>query len=519
MATFNTTIDIKADLTVQDDMVSALCRLWQLERAALETELQLHFRGFKLLPPSDCAMVPFDKNKKHFFDGSQSLYSIWHNSSSIGVFAWLKNNGFDFMPQLFAGRILEDEERNYIDHRLESDYELFQLLRATNVPVKSILAWNNKGHIDEFKVGDLLRIYTRDAPHYQVNNCTTNPINNSAGEQLYCQNPFRDLILGQTDSFSCCSAWHGGQSFGDPSQSSMDELWHGDIANDFRASIIDGSYRYCRKDICPKLVNPEDNLRPFNALDEDIKQAIRLRSGAYSGKYRFLNCGYDYSCNLSCPSCRSELRIATGDEALRLQHIEEQIELTSSDLEEISISGSGDPFGSPFSRAFLNRMSEEKFPQLNVIYLHCNGQQFHAHTWEKLPLFVRERVSMVEISIDAALSDTYELNRRGGSFERLLNNLAFISNLRKNGYIGYLRFSFVVQKNNYIEMPLFVCLSKKYLADSCSFSRLINWGTYSNEDYQDRNIANSEHVLHDHFLSILSMPCFDESIVDMTNLR
>jgi hypothetical protein len=39
---------------------------------------------------------------------------------------------------------------------------------------------------------------------------------------------------------------------------------------------------------------------------------------------------------------------------------------------------------------------------------------------------------------------------------------------------------YVVQKNNYKEMPLMVELSKKYLADHIWFNRITNWNTFKN---------------------------------------
>ena len=46
---------------------------------------------------------------------------------------------------------------------------------------------------------------------------------------------------------------------------------------------------------------------------------------------------------------------------------------------------------------------------------------------------MRGFIKHAHISVDAAHPDTYAINRRGGSFAKLLENLEFISSLRRNG--------------------------------------------------------------------------------------
>ena len=60
------------------------------------------------------------------------------------------------------------------------------------------------------------------------------------------------------------------------------------------------------------------------------------------------------------------------------------------------------------------------------------------------------------VSVDAARQDTYEVVRRGGSFDRLCRNLDFLGGLRAERRIDLLRLDFVVQALNFREMPEFV---------------------------------------------------------------
>jgi hypothetical protein len=95
------------------------------------------------------------------------------------------------------------------------------------------------------------------------------------------------------------------------------------------------------------------------------------------------------------------------------------------------MSGIGDPFGSPFSKKWLQTMKREDMPKLREIFLQTNAQLWTPQMWRKIPKNIQQLVKSTEISIDAATSETYSINRRGGSFDRLLANLSFISQLRK----------------------------------------------------------------------------------------
>jgi wyosine [tRNA(Phe)-imidazoG37] synthetase (radical SAM superfamily) len=169
----------------------------------------------------------------------------------------------------------------------------------------------------------------------------------------------------------------------------------------------------------------------------------------------------------------------------------------------VRISGSGDPFASHHYRTLLKRINRQEFPDLWVA-LHTNAQLFDEKAWEELQLM--GKVSDVEISIDAATSATYSVVRRGGNFDRLLNNLEFIKQLRNDSAIGQLVFSFIVQQQNYQEMPAFVILAEKFGADFVDFRMILNWGTSSIEEFNRQFIGNPNHPEYAEYLEILDRP-------------
>jgi len=452
------------------------------------------------------------------FSEQETLISAWKKTSSRSFLDWARDNGLDKFPYVMNGRVFTDKHTNIIRHRLPSDFITLRLLRNYPATLKAILQWNDVQSLDALSVLDEIQLFLRNSPALQDWDWSEG-VQNQNGENLYCISPFRELILVNDGAYFCCSAWHGYPSIGDPRDEALDSLWNNEEAAEFRKSILDGSYRYCRHDVCPKLVNPESQLKTFRELPAAIQQGILKDSGDLDSGFEFINYGFDPSCNLSCPSCRHDVILAEGKAAEDIKFIERQIEANSADLQELYISGSGDAFGSPFTRDFLARMTEENFPSLNSILLHCNGQLFNDFIWKKLPDFVRERIHYVEISIDGACQETYETNRRGGSFTKLLENLAFIRGLKQRGELGYIKFSFVVQQNNYQEMPAFVEFAKTYDADCAFFSRLMNWGTFSTDEYLARDVVNRSHSHFPDLLRVLDDLIFNDDIVDLTNLN
>ena len=125
----------------------------------------------------------------------------------------------------------------------------------------------------------------------------------------------------------------------------------------------------------------------------------------------------------------------------------------------------------------------------------------------------------ISISIDAANENTYRLNRRGGNFKILLENLEFIKKLRNSEDIKQFYLLFVVQKNNYKEMTIFVELGKKFNCDNAAFSKIRNWGTYTKKEYSEIAVHEKSHPEHRDLLEILKNPIFKDPFAFMIDLN
>lgn len=67
-------------------------------------------------------------------------------------------------------------------------------------------------------------------------------------------------------------------------------------------------------------------------------------------------------------------------------------------------------------------------------------------------------------------------------------------------------------------MPEFVNLGKKVGADKVFFQKVVNWGTWSDEIYEQQAVWKEHHPEHQMFLDVLSHPLLKDSIVKRGNL-
>ncbi|MCR5441527.1 MAG: hypothetical protein K6E66_05380 [Lachnospiraceae bacterium] len=112
-----------------------------------------------------------------------------------------------------------------------------------------------------------------------------------------------------------------------------------------------------------------------------------------------------------------------------------------------------------------------------------NGTLFTESEWEKLEGRYEHTGFMV--SVDAAGKETYEKVRCGGSFERLMKNMDFLSELRRLNKVDSVKVIMIVQKANYTEIPAFIRWAKDKGFDGVSLSHIRNWGTYDDRDFYE----------------------------------
>lgn len=111
-----------------------------------------------------------------------------------------------------------------------------------------------------------------------------------------------------------------------------------------------------------------------------------------------------------------------------------------------------------------------------------------------------------EISIDACTKKTYEQIRLGGNWDILSKNLQFIFSEIPN--LDFVRLTFVVQNNNYMEMVGFIELADYLqrlngMKTEVNFIHINNWGTFTEGQFKLKNIRDINHPENKMFLQEL----------------
>ena len=324
--------------------------------------------------------------------------------------------------------------------------------------------------------------------------------NNDILNDYVCLNPFKHLEFFEKDVYCCCPGWLN-MPVGDINN--LNDIWQGERLKNIQNSVLDGSYSYCDKNLCPALSGLY-----YNNKNNDFSKKSDFIRNNYNKGPEVLNFSFDNSCNLSCPSCRTNLIMADSNELVNNNNIMENISKNfGGTVTTMMMIGSGDVFASKTFRNFLIDFDIEKYPKIESLSIQTNGMLLNKEMWNKM-IKSRDLIKMINISVDAATKETYEKIRRGGKWEILMENLKFITKLN-----CVITFTFIVQDTNYKEMESFYNLIMSIIPSSkISFTKITNWGTYSEEEFKNKEIYNEYHPEFNLFLNELNKIAFKYNI-------
>lgn len=318
-----------------------------------------------------------------------------------------------------------------------------------------------------------------------------------------CRSPFEYVhIQANGDVYPCCPSKFG-RVIGDLTTQKLRDVWCSPAAQEVRDSIVDGSYRFCNADAC-------EYLRDALAKNEELSPPVLVawaqgeRLLEWGTTPKVINLAFDLTCNLRCNYCRREAFRLSNAARQRIVTIDSNLfESLSDHTERIVLLGEGDPFASPIYREKLQNYDWGCHPNIKI-KIQTNGLLLTAAMWDTLQSS-HPAIDWISISIDAATPSTYKVNR-SGDFNHLLRNLDFIANLRALRRIKRFSISFLVQTNNFREMPAFVRMGKRLGCDLIEFQRLENWATFSDKEYKKRAIHQPCHPDHRELLLVLQDP-------------
>jgi len=321
---------------------------------------------------------------------------------------------------------------------------------------------------------------------------------------LKCNTMLNHLeVTGSGDTRFCCTTFvrHGidnvlGKSAG--------EFWHSKMHKILCLSTENKTFSFCDKSMCPLFI-----ARQPKKLQIDHEKYQEMKPFPET-----LALGHDTSCNLSCSTCRKELHFAKGEELETVNQITDKvIEEYLPNCKLLILAGNGEVFASPAYRKIYESAESQ------YIRLLSNGTMFTPVNWEH---FARGKTGkiMLTVSVDAATKETYEKIRRNGNFDRLKENMEFASRLRRDGSLCYFRMNFVVQRENYREMIPFVEWGEELGVDEVFFTKILNWGTYTSEQYAQISMMEEDGITPKPELrDILEHPRMKSEIVDMGTIQ
>lgn len=290
-----------------------------------------------------------------------------------------------------------------------------------------------------------------------------------------CQLAFTRLETPSPTFAPCCRWWLEEELAFEPQDEK--DPWQSGAAKKLRASMRDGSYRYCKLELCGEKLVP-------TMAETAGPSEIAVTA--------------DPRCNLACPSCRPHhVHKLTPQEEGKLAIADRQLALYAPGLKRLTLATDGEVFFSPYLRELLKSSTRARFPALEGIEILSNGQLFDERALRELEPGSKN-IRWARISIDAGDAATYA-RTRGGDWERLLRNLRWIAAERKRGRFERLSLNFVVQKTNVESLPALARLAEELGADELYLGALLRWPRMG-VSHDEEAITDPRHPQHQRWL-------------------
>lgn len=280
----------------------------------------------------------------------------------------------------------------------------------------------------------------------------------------------------------------------------LDEIYHSTYARIIKLSSLNRSYCLCNLcAYCLQYCSDGKVLPTKQFTTPNVPQSIWL--------------DYDSTCNLCCKSCRNQHYVVDDEESRYITIITDKL-LRSGYLAQtpdLVVAGMGEVFYSPVYRQLLNTDLQRK----NIAVL-SNGTLFNEDNWRWLK--GKYETIDVTISVDAATAETYR-KLRGADFNVLMQNLKMLAELHRQKQIRNFNLHFVVQRDNFREMPAFVELGRTLGVDQIIFLRMVNFGNQTKKELAEQCLIIDDTYLDRELWDVLQDPVFSDPIVNLRGLQ
>ena len=308
-----------------------------------------------------------------------------------------------------------------------------------------------------------------------------------------CDKPFNFLethCVGNGDVFVCCPSYINDYAIGNiHKNNTFEEIWNGEKSQEFRKTILDGSYKYCNLDLC---YFKNDKFIDFEAAPVMKKYP------------KIVKFSHELQCNVRCLMCRDKHIYSTKEETEKLNNLIEPIFIPMlKDAEIVWLNGSGEFFASKHMRTLAKRIAQV-YPNLKF-GIHSNGLCFDKKNCDEIG--ITDRIEYVQISLHAATKRTYDKVVKDSDFDKIKKNIEWLSELYKQGQIKSFDLLFVISSLNYKDMIAFQKYANK-LRCRTIFSTFRDWGTEMGKNYKNYAVFEPNHPEYNNLTKILKHPIF-----------
>ncbi|MCR5261640.1 MAG: radical SAM protein [Candidatus Gastranaerophilales bacterium] len=364
----------------------------------------------------------------------------------------------------------------------------------------------------------ILLKYLRDLFVKIVNELNKKLCENSGNEEKksekICSVPFEKIELHCDGHIKCCCGiCNDWIDFGDIYKENIAEIWNGKKFQDFRESILDGSYKYCHREMCKGVDMVLKDAENYSAIMPVLPQKMEL--------------SLDDHCNSRCVMCRDKYHDKNiGPKMAKV--IDSKILPFLEHCELIDLNLAGEFFVSKTCKDFVKKAAQ-MYPNLNFI-ITTNGILCSPKELENLGILNR-RIDSLVISLHAATPETHEkITRSGNTFNRIMKNIENLhyyngkyvnANQYKNlpeGCIHNMLLVFVISSINYKEVVQMAEICLKFnIRGNIRCVRKWGW-TKMHEEFDKYNVANPEHPEYMDFAKLLKNEIFDSPLVELDGI-
>jgi pyruvate-formate lyase-activating enzyme len=306
----------------------------------------------------------------------------------------------------------------------------------------------------------------------------------------HCEIPFSTILIDENGNiFLCvCQAYLPKILCNILDIETCEEFWQLYYNNEIKNSILDKSHRFCKSN-CSAIQTAYHKLPTTNFVS--YEELVKI-------KPHTLQLCIDNSCNLRCPTCRTEMILHHNnfDYQSRLQKILNKIDMIffkTQSIYKVHLLSGGEFLA---SKTILNWMFEKSKQNIRFI-LQTNGNLIYNYRDKCSEIF--KKTESLFISIDAATPEVYNKVRVGGNWNNLITSLDW---LKVNCPKLNLFFNYTISSLNYVDTKNFIKFSDKYKPKKIYFSRVENW--FDNPKiFEPLDIWNNDHPENGDFIELL----------------